>query len=494
MVDTATLQITDSNRKASETFGFQPEELHGKPFFELIQPWDVEKFRLALAQSNFSSPELRGITAFQKDGKVVEVDLLIRAVRLEGGEALLVVLADAAPRIRLEEQLRQAQKMESVGMLAGGIAHDFNNLLTIISGYSHMLVSSLADDERNRSAAEQVIRASDRAAALTKQLLSFSRRQVAQNRVFDLNALVHGMTPMLHRIIGEHIRLRIAPGEALGRIHADAGQIEQVIMNLVVNARDAMPEGGTLWIETQNRELDAQYVGRHMEARPGNYVMLAVTDTGIGMDEATRGKVFEPFFTTKESGQGTGLGLSMVYGIAKRCGGSVDVYSEPGKGTVVKLYFPRAEASAMPAVADVSSKPGRGWETILLVEDEEAVRNIVRTALEAQGYCLLVAGTGEEALQISKTHEGPIHLLVTDIVLPQLSGRDVARRLHKKRPAMGVLFMSGYTDVTLNHGTDPDQKVHFLGKPFAPGALARKVRELLDEASDGADEIGHGAG
>lgn len=494
MVSAATLQVVSSNRRASEVFGFLPEEFSGRQFLDLVQPWDAVKFRYALAQSEFSSPELRGITAFQKDGRSLEVDLLIRATRSGGEDVLLVVLADAAPRIRLEEQLRQSQKMESVGMLAGGIAHDFNNLLTIISGYSHMLASSLSDDERNRSAAEQVIRASDRAAALTKQLLSFSRRQVAQNRVFDLNALVHGMTPMLNRIIGEHIRLRIAPGEALDRIHADAGQIEQVIMNLVVNARDAMPEGGILWIETQNCELDAEYAGRHMESRPGKYVMLAVTDTGIGMDEATRGKVFEPFFTTKESGHGTGLGLSMVYGIAKRCGGSVDVYSEPGKGTVVKLYFPRAEASAALASVEVAPKPGRGWETILLVEDEEAVRNIVRTALEAQGYCMLVAGTGEEALQISKTHDAPIHLLVTDVVLPQLSGRDIARRLHKKRPAMAVLFMSGYTDVALNHGADPDQKVHFIGKPFAPGALARKVREMLDQETENADEIGHGAG
>jgi two-component system cell cycle sensor histidine kinase/response regulator CckA len=478
LVEAQSLTILGANIAADLLFGFTTSALLDK-----LQPWNNDKFRDALLNRDFASTELRGVTGFGANGKAeLQLDLLVSEHK-QG--CLLFLFAEASSRIRLEEQLRQAQKMESVGMLAGGIAHDFNNLLTIISGYSHMLASSLSADERNRSAAEQIIKASDRAAALTKQLLSFSRRQVAHTKVLDLNLLVQGMVPMLNRIIGEHIRLRISPGLQLSPIHADPGQIEQIIMNLVVNARDAMPNGGNLWIETANADLDPQYMARHMEARSGRYVMLAVTDSGIGMDATTREKIFEPFFTTKDESHGTGLGLSTVYGIAKRSGGAIDVYSEPGKGTAVKVYLPRVEGvDTVPAPE--TPQAARGTETLLLVEDDEAVRNIVKAALEAQGYRLLVAASGEEALLLAQAHPGPIDLLVTDVVLPELNGKELARRLHKKRRDTVVLFMSGYTDVTLNDGTE--NRVHFIGKPFTPAALNRKVRELLDgrTASHGA--------
>ena len=478
LLEPQTVSIVAFNSAADQLFGFQTPALLDK-----IQPWNVEKFRSALLAKDFASSEFRGVTGFAADGKaVLQLDLLVSADK-QG--RLVILFTEVSARIRLEEQLRQAQKMESVGMLAGGIAHDFNNLLTIISGYSHMLAASLKGDERNRSAAEQVIKASDRAAALTKQLLSFSRRQVAQTSVLDLNSVVQGMLPMLNRIIGEHIRLRIAPGLQLSRVRADGGEIEQIIMNLVVNARDAMPNGGNLWVETANAELDQQYMARHMEARPGRYVMLAVTDSGIGMDVATREKIFEPFFTTKDEVHGTGLGLSTVYGITKRARGAIDVYSEPGKGTSVKVYLPRVEGSeSMPLPEAVQA--ARGTETVLLLEDEEAVRNIVKATLEAQGYNLLVAASGAEALHLAQSYAGPIDLMITDVVLPELNGKEVARRLHKKRRETVVLFMSGYTDVTLND--TPGGRVHFIGKPFTPAALNRKVRELLDSraASHGA--------
>ena len=478
VVQPGSLAVLDRNARAVELLGAAKDA--GSVLTDHIQPWNPELFSEALATRQFNSPELRGVTGINPSGGLLQLDLSVSVSKRSRSEVYLIVLADAGPRIRLEEQLRQAQKMESVGMLAGGIAHDFNNLLTIISGYSHMLASSLASDEKNRFAAEQVIKASERAAGLTRQLLSFSRRQITQNRVLDLSAVAQGMVPMLNRIIGEHIDLQIVAAPDLGRVRADPGQVEQIIMNLVVNARDAMPEGGKLWIEIKNIELDSNYLNRHMEARPGPYVMLAVSDTGVGMDPAVRDKIFEPFFTTKPDGQGTGLGLSMVYGIAKRFGGTIDVYSEPGCGTAVKVYLPSAESGELAAKPDPLLSPARGSETVLLVEDEEAVRNIVRAALEAQGYHLLVAASGEIALTLFKQNADAIQLVITDVVLPNMNGREVARRIHKKKPEIVVLFMSGYTDVALNEHASPDDHVHFIGKPFTPAALARKVRELLD--------------
>ena len=480
VISAGSMAIVDWNARGDEIFGLSGTDPGTVKLSDRIQAWNVASFNDAFVQGRFDSPELCGVTGLAANGKQLQLDLLVSRTEWDGQPVFLVVFADAGPRVRVEEQLRQAQKMESIGMLAGGIAHDFNNLLTIIAGYSHMLVASLANDENNRSAAEQVIKASDRAAALTRQLLSFSRRQVAQNKVLNLNTVTQGMTPMLHRIIGEHIQLRIVQSPDLGTVRADSGQVEQVIMNLVVNARDAMPEGGKLTIEVHNAELNSEYIGRHLETRAGSYVMLAVSDSGIGMDAATREKLFDPFFTTKADGKGTGLGLSMVYGIVKRHGGTIDVYSEPRKGTVVKVYWPRTDHAETPAVSVPEQNPVSGSETVLLVEDDDAVRNIVRAALAAQGYQMLIAASGEEALEIAKGHSGSIDLLITDMVLPKMNGREVARRFHRRHPESVVLFTSGYTDIALHEPGEPDKHVHFIGKPFTPAALASRVRELLD--------------
>ncbi|MDQ6708281.1 MAG: response regulator, partial [Acidobacteriota bacterium] len=414
----------------------------------------------------------------------LEIDLLFRPIQWDGSPALIIVAADASVRIRLEDQFRQAQKMESLGMLAGGIAHDFNNLLTIISGYSQMLLSSLSENTADRSTVEQILRASQRAADLTSQLLSFSRRHVVQPKTIDLNSTVVGMSTMLRRIIGENIDLAIETGCEFGFVHADPGQIDQVIMNLVVNARDAMPTGGRLLIETRGVELDERYAEKLLTARPGDYVMLAVTDTGNGMDEKTRRQIFDPFFTTKEEGQGTGLGLSTVYGIVKQSSGAIDVYSELGFGTSVKVYFPRVDRMAAPEAAKETHEAAGGLETVLVAEDDEAVRHLVRKALEKGGYSLLVAASGAEALRLVKEHRGPIHLLITDVVMPRMSGTELARRLHRLRPDMAVLYMSGYTDSALRRGGNTDAAVQFLPKPFSPAALKRKVRETLDAMRD----------
>lgn len=484
VVSVASLAILDWNTKADALFGLSCHHPGSVPLLERVQVWNAETFVESLEAGEFDSSELRGVVGLTATGGPVQFDLLISKAHWQDQPVYLIVFSDASARVRLEEQLRQAQKMESVGMLAGGIAHDFNNLLTIISGYSHMLMASLSGDEGNRSAVEQVIKASDRAATLTSQLLSFSRRQIAQTKTLDLNSIVHGMTPMLNRLIGEHIRLRISPGSDLGSVRADQGQIEQVVMNLVVNARDAMPEGGNLWIETRNVDLDSAYVGSHIEARPGPYVMLAVTDSGTGMDRATRDKVFEPFFTTKGEGKGTGLGLSMVYGIVKRSGGSIDIYSELGQGTAIKLYLPRSNRAEASAAVESKAKPNGGTETVLVVEDDDAVRATVKSSLATLGYRILPASSGEQALEIAKGHEGVIDLIITDMVLPKMGGREVARRMHRRRPDTVVLFMSGYTDVSLTDSGDPGKQVHFIGKPFTPSGLATRVRELLDAKAD----------
>ena len=478
IVAARTLRVLDSSARVEALLEYSSAGLSERTLPDLVQPWDKEKFFAAFEAGDFSCPEFRGITAFSQSGKALEIDLTISPSVFAKTPVLVVVFSEAAQRIRLEEQLRQAQKMESLGMLAGGIAHDFNNLLTIISGYGHMLAGGLGNDPKNRSAAEQVVKASERAAALTRQLLSFSRRQLVQPKVLDLNSLVQGMTPMLRRLVGEHIDLRILPSADLGRVHADQGQIEQVVMNLLVNARDAMPAGGKLLIETLNTELGEPFLEKNSEVRPGHYVMLAVTDTGEGMDPATREKVFEPFFTTKEAGRGTGLGLSMVLGIVKRGGGAVNVYSERGLGTTVKVFLPRAdEPEAASTQRETPAESERGWETVLLVEDDEAVRSLVSSSLEHSGYRVLTAGNGMEALRASKQHAGRIHLLITDLVMPDMNGRDVARKLHRRRVDMPVLFMSGYTDATLQNTVNLDRKLHFIGKPFTPAVLGSKVRE-----------------
>jgi two-component system, cell cycle sensor histidine kinase and response regulator CckA len=395
------------------------------------------------------------------------------AVRIRGKAA-------EQANIALEEQLRQSQKMEAVGRLAGGVAHDFNNLLSVVLSYSEMVISDLKTGDPIRGDVEEIYRAGVRAAELTRQLLMFSRQQVIETKVVNLNDLLSGMGKMLGRLVGEDVELTSVPGAALGRVQVDPGSIEQVIMNLAINARDAMPIGGKLTMETANVVLDEEYAGSHLGAKPGSYVMLSVTDTGTGMDKATMAQIFEPFFTTKEKGKGTGLGLSTVFGILQQSGGSIWVYSEPGLGTTFKIYLPRVDAKAEDSRAPKTPTTLRGSETILLVEDEAQVRDVARGILRRHGYKILEALNAGEALLLCERHVGPIHLLLTDVVMPQWSGPELAKRLVQVRPDMKVLCMSGYTDdAAVRHGVI-DAAFAYLQKPITVEGLTRKVRDVLD--------------
>jgi signal transduction histidine kinase len=379
-----------------------------------------------------------------------------------------------------EQQLRQSQKMDAVGRLAGGIAHDFNNVLSVILSYSELIRSDLAPDDAIGEELEEIRRAALRAADLTRQLLMFSRQQVMARKVIVLDDVIAGMDKMLARIVGDDIELVSTMRRGLGRVLADPSSVEQIIMNLVVNARDAMPTGGKLTIETANVDLDVAYAREHLGATAGPHVMLAVSDTGVGMTEEVRGRIFEPFFTTKERGKGTGLGLSTVFGIAQQSGGSVWVYSEVDVGTTFKVYLPRVDAEQVPELMPAAPPSLRGAETILLVEDQDQVRAVASEILERQGYRVLVARNGADAIALSGQHGGIIDLLLTDVVMPQMSGATLARRIVELRPAIKVLCMSGYTDDTVvRHGV-LDNELAFLQKPFTPESLTRKIRGLLD--------------
>lgn len=383
-------------------------------------------------------------------------------------------------RAKLEEQLRQSQKMESIGRLASGVAHDFNNLLTVIRGYADLMQDKMSAEEPWLEDLAQIRRAGERAAALIRQLLAFSRQQILTPTVLDLNDLVANLHKMLGRLIGEDISLSTVLQPGLWSITADPGQIEQVIMNLVINARDAMPTGGKITIETDNVYLDENYAQTHFEVPIGPCVMLAVTDTGHGMDKATQVRIFEPFFTTKGQGKGTGLGLATVYGIVKQSGGHITVYSEPDQGTTFKIYLPATETSvtSLPA-PQTQPVTQHGAGTVLLVEDDEPVRSLVQRALQAEGYTTLEACSGSEALSLAGQHQGEIDLLLTDVVMPQMSGRELAEQLKALYPQMKVLFMSGYTDdAVVRHGL-LTAETEFLPKPFSPSKLASKVREVL---------------
>ncbi len=393
--------------------------------------------------------------------------------------------AEVARRTRevreTQEQLLQSQKMESVGRLAGGVAHDFNNLLTVITGYGALLAQDVGPGHPGRGRLEQILKAAEQAAALTRQLLAFSRKQVLAPKVLDLDAVVAEVEAMLRRLIGEDIQFVTVAGGGLGRVRADPGQIAQVVVNLAVNARDAMPGGGKLIVETGNVELDESYLRQRPDARAGPHVMLAVSDTGHGMSAETLSQAFEPFFTTKEPGRGTGLGLSTVYGIVRQSGGHVTLYSEPGRGTTCKVYLPRVDEerdAAAEAVAPVAAAPG-GTETVLLVEDQAPVRALAREILEAAGYGVLEGAVPEEALAAVAAHPGPIHLLLIDAVLPRISGGRLAAALRATRPETRVLFTSGYTGDAISHLGIVEPGAHFLQKPFTRDGLLRKVREVL---------------
>jgi two-component system cell cycle sensor histidine kinase/response regulator CckA len=407
-------------------------------------------------------------------------------LRIEPCDHGVVILSmDVTEGRKLENQLRHAQKMEAVGRLAGSVAHDFNNLLSVILGYSNLLLLDLKPVDPIRGDIEYMKLAGEKAATLTRQLLAFSRQQVLAPRVLDLNQVVRESEQMLRRLVGEDIEFVTLYDRNLSPVRADAGQIDQVVMNLVLNARDAMPSGGKLTIETHDVSLDESYAKDHLEVKPGVYAMLAVSDTGIGMDKETLTRIFEPFFTTKGVGKGTGLGLSTVFGIVHQSGGSIWVYSEPGGGTSVKVYLPKAKPTDTELAEAVAPTPTslRGSETILLVEDQDDVRQVAREILTRHGYHVVAARNAGEALLTCERHPRSIHLLLTDVVMPQMSGRELSERLLPLRPEMKVLYMSGYTDNVIVHHGILDSGVAYLQKPLVPDTLARKVREVLDTPS-----------
>ena len=465
--------------------GYTAEEALGKSLLELVKSEELAPaFLEDLWETILAGRTWHGQTINRrKDGSLYTEAQAVTPIMDASGTIthFVAIKEDITDRLQLEAQLRQAQKMEGVGRLASGIAHDFNNLLTVINGMSDLLLAQGSPEDPAHEDVLEIRRAGERAATLTRQLLAFSRQQILEPRVMNLATVVAGMESLLRRLLGEDVDLVVVPTPGLGQVKADPGQIEQVITNLAVNARDAMPQGGRLTIETQNITIDAVYARQHgMAVPPGSYVMLAVSDSGVGMDEATRARIFEPFFTTKGPGKGTGLGLSTVYGIVKQSHGFIWVYTEVGQGTSFKVYLPQVIEAIDTDRPEPAALSSAGTEIILLVEDNEALRKLATRVLEPGGYTVLGAASGEEALRLLQRREGPMHLLLSDVVMPGMSGRHLAEQVTRAHPAMKVLFMSGYTDDTVvRHGV-LDAQVPFLKKPFTAAELLRKVLSVLD--------------
>ena len=485
VMDDESLQFIQVNDAAVRQYGFGAEEFSRMTMFDIRAEEKIASLDVR-PPKNGGEGRYEGVCKHRKkDGKIFEVELISHQFDYAGRRVRLVVAQDISERHLLEQQLRQAQKMEAVGRLAGGVAHDFNNLLMVIKGHTELLMSALSPADSVARKITQIDRAADRAAALTKQLLAFSRKQVLQPRVMNLNGVVEDMGKLLPRLIGEDVELGIRTAPGLGAIRADASQMEQIIMNLAVNARDAMPTGGRLIIETSNAELDRTYNSTHPIVKPGRYVLLAVSDTGTGMDAETQAHIFEPFFTTKEAGKGTGLGLATVYGVVKQSGGFIWVYSELGKGTSFKIYLPRVDqpedkANTTPPFAEAP----RGTETILLAEDEQDVREVAREFLESGGYTVIEACNGADALRLATEHKAAIDLLVSDMVMPGMTGKELARRLKQQHSGLGVVYMSGYSEQTAAETAETDGNMLLLTKPFSRGSILRTVREALNASRD----------
>ncbi len=483
VLDAETLTFAAANAAAEGLYGYTREELLRMTLHDTWPPQEAPAMRETVQKLQTDRALTHEIVIQRRDGKLLNLEVRIRNIDFDGVQAQIALLTDITETKRLESLLQQSQKMEAIGNLAGGVAHDFNNLLTVILGLSDSMLYRLGDDDPLRDMATEIYAAGKRAANLTTQLLAFSRKQILKPQILELNYVVSNISRMLRRLVGEDVQISLHMNEGLGQVEADLSQLEQVLVNLAVNARDAMPMGGNLVIETHQADIDE--AGAVVNGVPaGNYVVIVVSDTGCGMDEATKARIFEPYFTTKEVGKGTGLGLSMVFGVVKQSGGTVTVYSEVGMGTTFKIYLPRVESPISQEVEtrDLSYSPPTGdGDTILLVEDEPSLRKLALAVLSQGGYNVLPAGSGKEALQIANNLTSEPALLLTDVVMPEMSGMELAEDLHRKWPGLVVLYTSGYTDHALLQRNALNRDMAFLQKPYMPGALLEHVAAVLEE-------------